>query len=223
MRLHVEALFTLSPRGRLVFINDDAGTQRAPRFLLGCTSEGPRCWFRDDVDDKLAVELEALSRGTGGTLGPIDPAPFAELLSAHDPVVRVWSGPAFWCPGSEPPIDPQVVTVTPDNAAVLRRHLSAWVPDVAPDTPMPAALHDGAAVSVCCSVRRTRRAHEAGVETHRDFRGRGFASAVVGAWAEAVRETGALPLYSTAWTNDGSRGVARRLGLVHFGSDMHVT
>jgi predicted GNAT family acetyltransferase len=72
-------------------------------------------------------------------------------------------------------------------------------------------------------VRRTARAHEAGVETHPAFRGRGFAVRAVAAWARAVRATGVLPLYSTSWENHGSRGVARRLGLVQLGSDLHVT
>ncbi len=47
---------------------------------------------------------------------------------------------------------------------------------------------DGHAVAVCCSVRRTSMAHEAGVETVSPYRGRGYAARVVKAWARAVRE-----------------------------------
>jgi hypothetical protein len=106
---------------------------------------------------------------------------------------------------------------------VLQRYLPDWLPDVSPDSPMAASLQDGDAVSVCCSVRRTPRAHEAGVETHAGFRRRGFAPPAVGLWAEAVRAMGLLPLYSTSWKNEASRGVARKLGLAHFGSDLHLT
>jgi hypothetical protein len=45
----------------------------------------------------------------------------------------------------------------------------------------------------------------------------------VAAWADAVRATGVVPLYSTAWKYQASRAVARRLGLVQFGADLHVT
>jgi predicted GNAT family acetyltransferase len=72
-------------------------------------------------------------------------------------------------------------------------------------------------------VRRTRAAHDAGVETAAAFRGRGYARLVVAAWARAVRDLDCVPFYSTSWQNDASRGVARALGLVLFGSDLHVT
>jgi mono/diheme cytochrome c family protein len=66
-------------------------------------------------------------------------------------------------------------------------------------------------------------AHEAGVETAASCRGRGYAAPVVAAWARAVRDVGRVPLYSTSWRNEASRAVARKLGLVCFGSDLHIT
>ena len=72
-------------------------------------------------------------------------------------------------------------------------------------------------------MRITPRAHEAGVETAAECRGRGHAAAVVARWAAAVREQGAEPLYSTSWRNKASRAVARKLGLVPVGRDLHIT
>jgi predicted GNAT family acetyltransferase len=72
-------------------------------------------------------------------------------------------------------------------------------------------------------VRITPLAHEAGVETVPLFRGRGYARAVVAAWSAAVRALGAEPLYSTTWQNMASRAVARALGLVAVGRDLHIT
>lgn len=72
-------------------------------------------------------------------------------------------------------------------------------------------------------MRRTDRAHEAGVETAPSMRGRGDAPPTVAAWARAVREDGCVPLYGTSWENAASLAVARTPGMHHFGSDLHIT
>jgi len=38
-----------------------------------------------------------------------------------------------------------------------------------------------------------------------------------------VRALERVPLYSTSWENQASRRLAARLGLVHFGADLHIT
>ena len=76
---------------------------------------------------------------------------------------------------------------------------------------------------MCCSARMSQLAAEAGVEPLAGFRGRGYAVAVVAAWARVVAPTGRTPFYSTAWDNVASRGVARRLGLRLYGVDFHLT
>ena len=54
------------------------------------------------------------------------------------------------------------------------------------------------------------------------FRGRGFAPAVVAAWAHTVRLEGRIPLYSTSWNNLASQSVARKLSLVLYGADLSI-
>ena len=97
--------------------------------------------------------------------------------------------------------------------------------------PVAAVVADGRAVSVCFSSRLTSRVAEAGVETAEPFRGRGYATRAVAAWAHAVRAGsprdsaggGRLPLYSTSWENLASQAVARRLGLRLYGVDLLLT
>jgi RimJ/RimL family protein N-acetyltransferase len=109
------------------------------------------------------------------------------------------------------------------NADVLRPNFEDWLGDVGVCQPFVACLHDGAAVSLCCSVRETAQAHEAGVETAPAFRRRGSATHVVAAWADAVRGMDRIPLYSTSWKNTASQRVANKLGLIRFGNDLHIT
>jgi hypothetical protein len=116
-----------------------------------------------------------------------------------------------------------VLHVTRANAEVLRGGFEDWVDELPTAQPFVAALEEGRAVSICRSVRITAAAHEAGVETLPRFRGRGYAPDVTAAWAGLVRSAGAAPLYSTSWENAASRSVAKKLRLVQYAADFHVT
>jgi RimJ/RimL family protein N-acetyltransferase len=204
MRIHVEALFTRDAAGRLLRINEPRG----------------------DVDDDLVRELaaEAMARRSGGDhrLAHEHPAAYEALLERMAPIQRTEAGPAYCFPGEI--IEPAgVVCVTGENAEILRPHLESWLDSTAPGLLTMAVVEDGRAVAVCSSVRITDEAREAGVETAPGFRGRGHAARVVAAWAAAVRRMGAIPLYSTSWSNAASQRVARKLGLRMFGADLHIT
>lgn len=178
MRLHVGALFTQDAGGRLLATNEPNGGI-APKFFLGRTDDSNLCWPRRDVDCVLAADLEALCEvePTGFDVEPnlVRDAPFIERLSRAAPVARIWTGPTFVVP-TDPSSSSAGVHVTPDNAAVLSPYLEAWRPDVDTHAPMAAVLVVQHAVSVCASVRVTTHAHEAGVETHPEFRARGYAA-----------------------------------------------
>lgn len=224
IRMHVEALFTHDARGRMLRVNEPEGA-RAPRFFLGRTAQSVEWRVRHDVDDGLARELAAACEGEplgDEALAPVaDPTRFERLLARAAPVERTWAGPAYRFPPSLPAA-PDAVLVTPENADVLRPHLAPWIPDVMAGRILFARLIDRHAVSVCCSVR-VAAAHEAGVETAPEHRGRGHAVPVVIAWARAVERAGAVPLYSTSWENAASRALARKIGLAPYGSTLHVT
>ncbi|MDE2933752.1 MAG: GNAT family N-acetyltransferase [Chloroflexota bacterium] len=225
--LHLRALFVHDERGRIVTRNAlDGGP--APRFFLGRTPDGNRWRFRGDLPDDLVEPLEALCAAeppaTDLRAPPCHGERYRELLAAHAPVAEAWSGPAYHFPEELPPTASEVLPLNTENAHLLRGgDLEPWVEDIGQSEPLVAIVQEDRAVSVCGSVRITPEAHEAGVETSANARGRGFAVAVVAAWARAVRELGAEPLYSTSWENIASQAVARRLGLIPYASTFHMT
>ena len=223
MHLHIETLFTHDTAGRMLHVNEPGG-KNAPRFFIGQTADGAVIRFRHDVDDETKRALEAAANDDA--LRTLDSPPsstrYDELLGRVAPVNSIWSGPAFSFPNrlTQPA---NTVLVTDANSHLLTPLLEAWIPDARTGQPLFAVVVDGQAVSVCCTVRRTADAHEAGVETVPAFRGHGYAARVVASWAQAVRDMGQVPLYSTSWQNDASRTVARKLGLIQFGNDLHIT
>ena len=204
-----------------------------PRFHLSRSATGNRWRFRNDLAPDLVRALDTLSR-TEPILedfledffedvgqSPLNFRQYEDLLNAAAPVESIRTGPAFALPQLRNS-SPHVVSISPTNAALLDPLMSDWLPDVPHRSPFMAAVVDGRAVAVCASVRITADAHQAGVETHPGYRRQGHALAVVSAWARAVNQLGAMPLYSTSWDNLASRAVARHLGGIFIGADYQV-
>jgi hypothetical protein len=221
MRFHVDALYTHDANGRMLSSNEPNGA-RAPRFFLGTTPDGCLWRFRDDLEPEAIHALESLAEREVATTAPLDARPYESILARFAPIRSTWTGPAFAFPPELPDPSGAVVQITEENSLLLRPHLEPWLPDVTTGQPLFAYIVGGRAVSVCCSVRKTPAANEAGVETVPDVRGRGYAPQVVIGWARAVRESGRFPLYSTSWKNTASQGVAAKLGLERFGSDLNI-
>jgi len=225
MAIQAETLFRHDPAGRLTTVNEPGGGP-APRLFLGRTAEGNIWRLRDDLPDALAAELAGVL-ATEPPLGdPAEPPACHDrliaALAAAAPVERVWSGPAWYVPVAVPGRG-DIRTTLVDDPAVLRPGFPGWARDLEPARPCVAVVEGGAAVAVCCCARTSARASEAGVETLDGYRGRGYATAAVAAWAAEVRRAGRLPLYSTSWDNHASRAVARRLRLRLYGADLHIT
>lgn len=225
MALQVETLFRHDARGRMTTINESNGAS-GPRIFIGRTSEGNVVRFRDDMPDDLVDTLRRLVVNAPPLREPLQPLGALDrvraALRAQSPVQREWVGPAWWVPENVTNTS-GVDTVILRDPAALMLHFSGWAADLSTVAPCAAVLERGQAVAVCCSVRTSPHACEAGVETLASHRGRGLAGAVVAAWASEVRRTGRLPLYSTSWDNVASQAVARRLGLRFYGVDLHLT
>jgi RimJ/RimL family protein N-acetyltransferase len=224
MRLHVEAEFIHDAAGDLVSTNEPAAAT-APRFFFGHTAVGVVRRYRRDVSESLRRALEAVHLEPHATTmdSPLDPTPFERILSEDASIQHTSVGLAFRFPRALASLPTTRTLRDPAEATLLHPLLAPWTPDIEASAPLVALILDGQAVAVCASVRITPPAHEAGVETAAPFRGRGYARAVVAAWSAAVRTLGAEPLYSTTWQNTASRALARALGLVAVGRDLHIS
>jgi hypothetical protein len=224
MRLHADVLFTYDARGRMLLTNEPRAAARggAPRLFLGRTTAGRVVRVGATAPDALARRLVDLI----DRLPPVDdleapspePAAVRAELERHAPITDAGQGPAYRFPAAITPPG-EAVLLTAVNVAAARGTYPWLLDELADWGPCFAVVRDGAAVSVCFSARVGAAAAAAGVATLPAFRGRGYAAAVTAAWGAAIRATGRIPLYSTAWENLASRGVARRVGLIGFGAD----
>lgn len=227
MKIQVEALFTQDKNGRLQRINEPTGDGKpAPRFFFGYTNEGSTCRFRHDLPDNMIAHLKEVAAAEPMPVNfekiPKSHRQFTDILQSHAPIERVWIGPAYRFPEHiTPPTN--VVQLSRENAGLLKKGFAEMVSELNNLQPYFAIIEDSQAVAICRSVRLSSRAHEAGVDTLVGYRRRGYATSVVAAWALAVRALNCIPLYSTSWDNVASQSVARRLGLVQYGVDYHVT
>jgi GNAT superfamily N-acetyltransferase len=225
MDLHFRALFTHDANSRLLLVNEPGVTAPAPRFFLGRTVKGNICRFRADFPENLINELEALCAdepvGTELQSKPRHFVAYVRLLESNAPVQRMWLGPAYRFAEYSEPTRP-LLAMTETNAEMLQGGFEELVAELPAYQPFLALVEGGRAVCVCRSVRMTAEAHEAGVETLPDFRGKGYAKDVVAGWARLVRAMGAVPLYSTSWENLASQAVAKKLRLVTYGADFQV-
>lgn len=224
MELHVEAMFTHDRNMRITAINEPwPGEKPAPRFFLGRTIEGDAvCRFRQDVPERLVCQLKELVEAEP-ILRDFQARPhhfeaYMHLLQGVDHTM----GPCYCIPDQETPAM-QATRITRENIADHSLAGFEWLAsEIDYVQPCMAFVRDGRTASICRSVRVTARAHEAGLETLDEFRGRGYAAAVVAGWASEVREMGALPLYSTSCENLSSQRVAEKLGLSFYGVNFTI-
>jgi hypothetical protein len=224
MRLHVHACYVHDELERLVRANEPHG-KVAPRFWLGRTREGVLWRFGSQLAAELIERLMPICRGERAVSGlpsaPGNSALYEAILSAGNAPLGISSGPTYWL-RTRPRVRSKAVELARNDAKLLRGLLDDWIPDLEYRRPIFASMADARAVAVCASVRVSELADEAGVATAPGYRRQGHAANAVAAWAAAVMAMGRIPMYSTAWDNRASQGVARSVGFELFGEEYSI-
>ncbi|MEZ4708594.1 MAG: GNAT family N-acetyltransferase [Caldilineaceae bacterium] len=230
MLLQTGTLFKLDDAERLLCINEE-GSPPAPFFFMGRTPHGHVWRLRHDAPAALEPKLAALCEAEPMLFNsgvqtasqhaislPLHYDAIKQLIGQYGSVENEWRGPAYFFP-DDIPVSERTVRIDQSNLHLAQGPF-AWLHEewhlVQPGM---AWVERDAVASVCFSSRLTPHAAEAGLWTAEEYRGRGYAAAVVAAWARAVQQSGRRPLYSTSWDNLASQAVARKLGLIFYGED----
>ncbi len=230
--LQGSTLFVSDADGRLRSIADpgydNAELDPAPRFWMGRTTEGNIWRMRHDLPDALVRDVERLCRAEPVAVNVADPprtaAAIRAALHAHTPIVDEERGPAYWVPATvQAPAEAVLIEEANTHLLAVNFPWAITSRSGFNTGPLVATVVQDQAVAICFCARLNPQAAEAGVETVAAARGQGYASAAVAGWAAAMRQRGVIPLYSTAWANVASQGVARKLGLVCYGDDWSIT
>jgi len=225
MLQNVEARFVHDDNGRIVSINRWYGGV-APQFFLGRTNMGNIWRFRHDIPLELELELTRYCTEepftTDSEIEPIHREKYEKLFAKHSGTISVREGISYICGNDFYLPNSTTVNIDETTAHLLEGYMNDWLPDVAHTHPFIAIVKDGQAVCVCGSARISDDAHHAGVETVPEYRRKGYAAQAVSAWASAVRDLGANPLYAHSLDNIASQNVARRLGMEIIGTDYFI-
>ena len=217
--LQLQTLFILDERGRIRSTREPRPAA-GPAFML-IRGRTEVAWaVHADVAEEVAAEMIMLVRREPPLSVPDQPPIHAKRYQALLGG-RADGGPAYQFPESFS--NSERLTLI-DDEAMLQKHFMGWTNGEikAGAAPVMGIVTDGYPVSVCFCARRSDVAAEAGVETVTAFRGLGFAPRVVAAWADAVRASGRVPLYSTNWNNSASRRVAEKLGLETYATTFSI-
>lgn len=240
MELHINTLFCSDSNGWLRCINE-LGEPPAPLFFMGRTLHGNFWRFRNDLPVAIVERVERLCQSEPLTADlATPPQNYLAIKAVIDEYVphqeqKEYRGPAYWIPKAIPK-DTQsmadvadvalanVMLISKSNAELLQPAFPLLLKAAidGDQGPIAAAIEHDRAVSVCFCSRRPAQATEAGLETVEAFRGKGYATATVAAWAGEVSRLGCIPLYSTSWDNFASQAVARKLRMVMYGDDWSI-
>lgn len=217
MSIQAGVLYLHNHAGCITTINEPTN-QPAPRLFWGQTVVGRIVRFRSDVPKHLVNEILQFMDQGDSTEQLVN---VIRALEKDREIRGLWMGPAFTFHETVKDYT-DATLVTEDNKYCLEPGFPTLLSELKFRGPCFMVTENNMAVSVCFSARSSDKAAEAGVETLKDYRGKGYAIRVTSAWAQAIRRSRRIPLYSTSWDNYSSLSIARRLSLHLYGTDISI-
>jgi hypothetical protein len=222
--MHIEALFTLDPQKRLLTINEPWDKKKlAPKLYLGKTADGSIAYrFRFDVQLEIIEKLEKLlSKESSQCLENqmMYVNEYMEILESKNCFNEI----CFFCEDSLNATEKTCVKLTPQNIARYKVNNFEWLnEEIAYCQPCFGVMENDELLSLCRSVRISDKAHEAGIETAENHRGKGFAGIALRNWAKEVLEKGCIAFYSAAADNFKSQRTAEKAQLYRYGIGLSI-
>lgn len=216
MEIHVNVLFKHNEKGKITLINEPPHNA-APRLFIGATKEGNVVRYHHSLGDDVVKELESVIKENPSSYL----AEIIRILNHDQEINDVGIGPAYVFPNMRNRAT-TAIQVTPSNKEILKPHFPYTFEEFEYKQPCYAIVHNEIAVALCCSARETSKAAEASLFTLEEFRGKGYGVEVAKAWAADVQKQGRTALYSTSWDNFSSQTVAKKLQLIHYGTDITI-
>jgi hypothetical protein len=232
LEAQVATLFVTTPKGRIAYC---AGPDRAPapQLHLAIGAGGAIVRLRDDVDERVAREIQALAARELPVTKPQALPRFTEdyrqLLGVSEAVNNHHFGVIYSLPHHTRTAEVVMLVShgTPSGDALIERIVRHGMPKPLIDAgfvdlshfwePWCVALEGEEIVSLAFAVRLGSRGAELGVNTLPGHRGHGFASAVTAGWSSLPALQHVPLFYATHRDNLSSQRVIARLGLPFLG------
>lgn len=169
-----------------------------PRLLVSRHAEGSLIYFRHD----LPAPIRAAVGGLDAQQLSDDEERVKAILAGDAPCERTWR--IRWHTVERVP--------TPDEYPDVGRAGGRFI-----------VMRDGVEAAAAWTAATNAEADEVEVETHPDFRRRGFGRQCVAAWAAATLHAGKVAFYSHRQDNHASAALARSLRLRHLSDDVEYS
>ena len=220
---HIEALFILNSQSKLTAINEPWDkTKPAPRLYVGKAIDGNiiykfSCNVPSETLEKLEYHIKKETANTNDGIEYIQE--YLKILESKN-----YSGEiSYYYDNGKDIIIDDCNIIDENNIKEYTLNEFEWLKDeIKYCQPCYGIINNGYIISVCRSVRITKEAHEAGIETDEKHRGNNLAGKVLIKWAEDVKNRGCIPLYSTLKENKASQRVAEKTLLKKIGIGISI-
>lgn len=223
MERHIEALFILNLQSKLVSINEPWDkTKPAPRLYVGKTIDGNiiykfGCNVLYETLKKLEYYIKKETVNTNDGIKYIQE--YSKILESKDHSQEI----SYYYDNGKDIIIDNCSIINENNIKEYILNEFEWLKhEIKYCQPCYGIINNGRIISVCRSVRITKEAHEAGIETNDKYRGNGLAGKVLIKWAKDVQNRGCIPLYSTLKENKASQRVAEKTSLKEIGIGISI-